>query len=107
LADWQAIFLVYIAFAGLTMLWLGLRQPETLPEAARRPLHLHDCWRAPRELFGHRVIVVSILCQTLTLAACSPRCRRSRACSTALRPGRQLSAVVRLDRRLSASGSFI
>lgn len=69
ISGWQTIFLVYIGFAGLTMLWLGLRQPETLPEAARRPLHLRDLARDTAALFGHRVIVVSILCQTLTLGA--------------------------------------
>lgn len=69
LGGWRSIFLAYIAFAGLTMLWLALRQPETLPIARRRPLHAADLALATREVLGHRVIVVSILVQTLTLAA--------------------------------------
>ena len=69
LADWHAIFLAYIAFSAVTMLWLGLRQPETLPATNRRPLHLKTLIAATRELAQHRVIVISTLVQTLTLAA--------------------------------------
>jgi len=69
LGGWRSIFLAYIAFAGLTMLWLALRQPETLPPARRRPLHAADLALATREVLGHRVIVVSIVVQTLTLGA--------------------------------------
>ncbi|MFN5996161.1 MAG: multidrug effflux MFS transporter [Paracoccaceae bacterium] len=69
LGGWQSIFLAYILFSGLTMLWLGLRQPETLPVDKRRPLHLGDLWRGTKELFTHHVIFVSTALQTLTLAA--------------------------------------
>lgn len=37
-AGWRAIFLAYIAFAAIAWIWMGLRQPETLDPAARRPL---------------------------------------------------------------------
>ncbi|MBL9074974.1 multidrug effflux MFS transporter [Tabrizicola sp.] len=69
LGGWHSIFLAYILFSGFTMLWLGLRQPETLAPEHRRPLHLGDLWRATGELFAHRIVLVSILLQTLTLAA--------------------------------------
>ncbi|WP_169052278.1 multidrug effflux MFS transporter [Tabrizicola sp. YIM 78059] len=69
LADWHAIFLAYVAFSGLTMLWLGLRQPETLPEDSRRSLHLGDLARATIELARHPVVIVSTVLQTLTLGA--------------------------------------
>ncbi len=69
LGGWRSIFLAYIGFAGLTMLWLALRQPETLPPARRRPLHAADLIRATREVLGHRVVVVSLLLQALTLGA--------------------------------------
>ncbi len=69
LGGWHSIFLAYILFSGLSMLWLGLRQPETLPVAKRRPLHPGDLWRGTQELFTYRIILVSILLQTLTLAA--------------------------------------
>ncbi len=67
LGGWHSIFLAYILFAGLCMLWLGLRQPETLPVEKRRPLHLGDLWAGTRELFTHRIIIVSTLLQSLTL----------------------------------------
>ncbi len=69
LADWHAIFLAYVAFAGISMLWLGLRQPETLPPAARRSLRFADLRAACRELAGHPVVLVSTVLQALTLGA--------------------------------------
>lgn len=69
IADWHAIFLAYIAFSGLTMLWLGLRQPETLLPENRRSLHLGDLARATKELFRHRIVLTSTFLQTLTLGA--------------------------------------
>lgn len=68
LGGWHAIFLAYILFAGLSMLWLGLRQPETLPMEKRRPLHLGTLWTGTKELFTYHIVVVSTLLQTLTLA---------------------------------------
>ena len=68
LGGWHAIFLAYILFAGLAMLWLGLRQPETLPVENRRPLHLATLWSGTKQLFTHRIVVVTTLLQTLTLA---------------------------------------
>lgn len=67
LGGWQAIFLAYILFAAITMLWLGLRQPETLPPENRRPLHLGTLWTGTKDIFTHRIVVVSTLLQTLTL----------------------------------------
>jgi MFS transporter, DHA1 family, multidrug resistance protein len=68
-AAWQAIFLVYLFFAAFTMLWFGLRQPETLPAASRRPLAMSTLWSATVEVLRHRTILISILVQALTLAA--------------------------------------
>jgi MFS transporter, DHA1 family, multidrug resistance protein len=69
IADWHAIFLAYIAFSAVIMLWMGLRQPETLPVTSRRPLKLATLWSATQELGRHRVIVISTLVQALTLGA--------------------------------------
>jgi DHA1 family bicyclomycin/chloramphenicol resistance-like MFS transporter len=69
IADWHAIFLAYIAFSAIIMLWMGLRQPETLPVTSRRPLKLATLWSATKELGRHRVIVISTLVQALTLGA--------------------------------------
>ncbi|MBL4917233.1 multidrug effflux MFS transporter [Szabonella alba] len=66
LAGWHAIFLAFILFSGLSMLWLALRQPETLPPEARKPIDLGSLATAARELFSYRVVNVSILIQALT-----------------------------------------
>lgn len=68
-AGWHAIFLVYIVFALIAMSWMGLRQPETLTPENRRSLALGTMWEATKELLSHRIVLVSIAAQTLTLAA--------------------------------------
>jgi MFS transporter, DHA1 family, multidrug resistance protein len=62
---WRAIFLTFVCFSATASLWLGLRQPETLPPPQRRPLKARTLWDALREVLSHRVIVTSILVQTL------------------------------------------
>ena len=69
LAGWQTIFLVYTVFAAFTMIWMALRQPETLPAQNRRPISLRALTAAVREIAGIRVVVVSIAVQTLAQAA--------------------------------------
>jgi MFS transporter, DHA1 family, multidrug resistance protein len=69
LSGWRAIFLVYLLFAIVVMAWLGLRQPETLPPTARRPLALRALIAGSREVLLHRIVLVSIAAQALTLAA--------------------------------------
>lgn len=69
LADWHAIYLVYVAFALVTMAWLGLRQPETLPPEDRRPLTAATLLAATRQVLSLRLVLVSIAAQSLTLGA--------------------------------------
>lgn len=69
LTGWRGIFLAFLCFAVVSMLWLGLRQPETLPVAARRPLQARALWAALREVLGHPVIRSAIAAQTLIFAA--------------------------------------
>ncbi len=38
IGGWRAIFAAFLALAAVAFLWFGLRQPETLPPARRRPL---------------------------------------------------------------------
>lgn len=66
-SGWQTIFLVYIGFAAITMIWLGLRQPETLAVAARRPLAMGKLVSATREVLSHRIVLIAIVAQMLTL----------------------------------------
>lgn len=66
-AGWQAIFLVYVGFAVFVSAWMTVRQPETLPTSARRPLSISNLLAATRTLFSHRIVLVSIVAQSLTL----------------------------------------
>ena len=66
---WRTIFLAFLIFALVASLWLGLRQPETLPPEARRSLSLASLWQAAREVLSHRVILISIAVQTLVFAS--------------------------------------
>jgi len=65
---WRSIFLAFLVFALVACLWLGLRQPETLPPEARRPLSASALVAAAKEVLSHRVILISIAVQTLVFA---------------------------------------
>lgn len=67
-AGWRAIFLAFVVFSVLSILWVFLRQPETVPKAARRPLSGAALRAAFLEVLSHRVVVVSIAVQTLVFA---------------------------------------
>ncbi|OZA07910.1 MAG: multidrug MFS transporter [Rhodobacterales bacterium 17-64-5] len=69
IAGWQSIFLVYILIVAVIMVWFGLRQHETLAVEHRRPLDFRVLVAATQELFTHRIVRVSIMAQTLTMAA--------------------------------------
>jgi DHA1 family bicyclomycin/chloramphenicol resistance-like MFS transporter len=69
IAGWQSIFLVYILIVAVVMLWFGFRQHETLAVEHRRPLDFGVLVAATKELFTHRIVVISIAAQTLTMAA--------------------------------------
>lgn len=68
-ANWKVIFLVYVGFAAVAAIWLGLRQGETLVVADQRSLSPLSLWRDARDLFRHRIVLVSTIAQTLTYAA--------------------------------------
>lgn len=65
---WRAIFLTFVVFSGLSLLWLLVRQPETLAPENRRPLSLAALLSATKELLAHRTASLSIAIQTLTFA---------------------------------------
>jgi len=54
---WRAIFLAFILFALVGLLWLGLRQPETLVPGKRRPLSLKTFGVALGEVLTSRVVL--------------------------------------------------
>jgi DHA1 family bicyclomycin/chloramphenicol resistance-like MFS transporter len=64
---WRSLFMAFVVFSIISCLWLGLRQPETLMPDLRRPLSLSGLFAAARETLSHRVIVVSILVQSVIL----------------------------------------
>ncbi len=58
LAGWRAVFMAFVAFAAVCMVWMNLRQPETLPAAARRPFRPATLWAGAREVLGDRQVVI-------------------------------------------------
>lgn len=65
--NWRTIFGALVAFGVLINAWVLWRQPETLPEAKRRPLQFDLLWQASKELARQRIALISTLCQSLTL----------------------------------------
>lgn len=68
-SNWHTIFLVYIVFNGTALLWLGLRQPETLLKPNRIPLAAPTLIAAARDLFARKVILISIVIQGMVSAS--------------------------------------
>jgi len=65
---WRAIFVAFILFSAVSIAWLMIRQPETLPPARRRPLRWPLMAAALREMFAHPTVRLSLAVQTLTAA---------------------------------------
>ncbi|PZQ99596.1 MAG: multidrug MFS transporter [Cereibacter sphaeroides] len=59
LVGWRGLFLAFLLFAVVANLWLGLRQPETLPPERRRPLHFGTLASAFVEVFSHRTVQIA------------------------------------------------
>lgn len=64
-AGWQGVFVAFILFALIGASWLGLRQPETLRPADRRPLRLGPLTAAAREVLSDRQVMLCTLVLTL------------------------------------------
>lgn len=64
-AGWRAIFWSFVAFAAVMMLWLGLRQRETLAPKHVRPFRLRDIWAGLREVLAIRRVLLVILALSL------------------------------------------
>ena len=62
---WRGLFASFIAFAVISALWLGLRQPETLLPQDRRPLKPAMLWFGLREVLSHRSVVLCIAVMTM------------------------------------------
>lgn len=66
---WRAIFVSFLIFSVVMVGWMLLRQPETLPPAARRPLRPLSLWADLCEAMANRQMQRSILVQTLIFTA--------------------------------------
>lgn len=64
---WRGIFLAFIVFSLVTVIWMGIRLPESLAEENRRPFRAPLLSAAVREMFAHPTVRISILVQALCL----------------------------------------
>lgn len=67
-AGWRGVFLAFIVFGLTGLLWVSLRQPETLERPHRRPLHLATLVAAAREVLSNREVVIYTMVMTLGFA---------------------------------------
>lgn len=69
LFGWRAIFWAFVLFGAISGGWLWLRQPETLPSAARRPLRLGLLREGLFEILGNRRVRLLLLALSLCFSA--------------------------------------
>jgi DHA1 family bicyclomycin/chloramphenicol resistance-like MFS transporter len=67
--SWRAIFWGLLGMAGVTWVWFGLRQPETLPPARRAVFSLPNIARNAAETFRTRVTLGYMLATGATFSA--------------------------------------
>ncbi|GLQ34305.1 MFS transporter [Amylibacter marinus] len=63
--SWRAIFFVFVLTGLLAILWLGLRQEETLRVEGRIPLSVPSLKDNTIEVLSHRRVQISLICQSL------------------------------------------
>lgn len=69
LIGWRGIFLSFILFSGITILWMGLRLPESLAREDRRPFRLPLLMNAVHQMMTHPTVRLSIIVQCLCLGS--------------------------------------
>ena len=67
-SGWRATFGFLLAIAVITMLWFGLRQPETLAPSARRPFRVRTIARGIAGACRHRTSVGATIATGLVFA---------------------------------------
>ena len=67
-AGWREIFLAFMLFSAIGATWYSLRQPETLPPEARRPITGPMIWDGIREVFRRKVVALGIAVQTFVFS---------------------------------------
>ena len=68
ISDWRGIFVAFMCFSVVTMLWMGIRLPETLAPENRREINFKALLASVKELMSYRRARVSIICQSMMLA---------------------------------------
>lgn len=68
-AGWRSIFAVFIVLAVMTLVWLAIRQPETLPRDLRRRFTLRNVTRGFLEVVRSRTAMVYTLVSTCVSGA--------------------------------------
>ena len=68
-AGWRSIFAAFVLFSLISVIWLGVRLPETLPVGDRRPLRWGLIRGAVHEMFAQPVVRLSIFAQTFAMAS--------------------------------------
>ncbi|MFC3061431.1 multidrug effflux MFS transporter [Paenirhodobacter populi] len=58
---WRGVFGAFVVFGIVLVSWMGLRQPETLPDARRRPLIPAQLLAGAREVLSNRDVVLYTL----------------------------------------------
>jgi DHA1 family bicyclomycin/chloramphenicol resistance-like MFS transporter len=66
---WRWIFWALLAWVAATITWTARHLPETLPRAARQPLHPRVLWRNYRAVLTHRDFLLLSLIPALNFAA--------------------------------------
>ena len=59
-AGWRAIFVIMLAMALISSIWLGVRQPETLKPENRRLITPHVLWSGLREVISQKATLCYI-----------------------------------------------
>ncbi len=62
---WRAIFFSFAIFSVISVGWLLIRQPETLPPERRRPFRAKPLWDGAKEVLSHRQVMTALAIQTL------------------------------------------
>lgn len=62
IADWRAIFILYIGYAVFVGTWIFFRLEETLPKEKRIPLHMPDILNGFKQVLRHKVTISYTIC---------------------------------------------
>lgn len=65
---WRAVFYSFAVFSLLSIVWLVIRQPETLAPEAQRPFRPGKLLDGTREVLTNRHVIVAMIVQTLIFA---------------------------------------